>query len=461
MKGMKKMSKKKNKKFNIFKTLYGVLDKYIVTPISRLIYSVSSHLKNSNKLEKLLNRPNILLYIALVMAIGIFLLVDKNVINLVDNEAEIIANQPVNVLYNKEAYVVDGLVDSVDIILTGKKSAIYLAKQLGDNEVVLDLTDYEPSETPYRVKLSYNQNVNSIKYKLDPTYVTVTIKNKVSKLASVSYELLNENKLNEKLSVEKVELSKSEVVVKGASDVLDKIATVKALIDLSNSDYADSGTYDTDNIPLVAYDKDGNLLGNVEIVPGTISATVTLDTYKASVPIKVLTTGDLVAGRAISSLTINGNNTYSVDIYGDKAAIDSIKSVPVTIDVSGAGNNGSKNYNVTVTKPNGVRYISDTTAKIVVNFGDEKQKTLSISSITNKNLDDKLKANLTDTSKVDIQVKGVESVIDSITEENISAYVDLSGYTAGDYDVEVKIDSDDPRVTYVVTNKVKIKIAEK
>ncbi len=455
------MSKKKNKKFNIFKTLYGVLDKYIVTPISRLIYSVSSHLKNSNKLEKLLNRPNILLYIALVMAIGIFLLVDKNVINLVDNEAEIIANQPVNVLYNKEAYVVDGLVDSVDIILTGKKSAIYLAKQLGDNEVVLDLTDYEPSDTPYRVKLSYNQNVNSIKYKLDPTYVTVTIKNKVSKLSSVSYELLNENKLNEKLSVEKVELSKSEVVVKGASDVLDKIATVKALIDLSNSDYADSGTYDTDNIPLVAYDKDGNLLNNVEIVPGTISATVTLDTYKASVPIKVLTTGDLVAGKAISSLTINGNNTYSVDIYGDKAAIDSIKSVPVTIDVSGAGNNGSKNYNVTVTKPNGVRYISDTTAKIVVNFGDEKQKTLSISSITNKNLDDKLKANLTDTSKVDIQVKGVESVIDSITEENISAYVDLSGYTAGDYDVEVKIDSDDPRVTYVVTNKVKIKIAEK
>ncbi len=457
------MSKReKKKKFNIFKSFYNVLDKSLITPISRFIYNISTKLKNnSNKIEKLLNRPNILLYLALILAIGMFFLVDKDVINLVDNEAEIISNQPVNILYNKEAYVVEGTVDTVDIILTGKKSAIYLAKQLGDHEVVLDLTDYKPSDTPYRVKLSYNQTVDSIKYKLDPTYVNVTIKNKVSKLSQVSYELLNESRLNERLSVENVELSKSEIVVKGSEDALNKIATVKALIDLSNPDYTDSGTYDTDNIPLVAYDEAGNLLKNVEIVPSTISATVTLDTYKASVPIKVLTTGNLVAGKAISSVTINGNNTYAVDIYGEKSAIDSITSVPVTIDVTGSGNNGSKTYNVTVSKPTGVRYISEASAKIIVSFGDEKQKTLSISSITNKNLDDKLKVNLTDSSKIDIQVKGVQSVIDTITEENISAYVDLSGYTVGDYDVDLKIDSDDPRISFVVTNKVKIKIVEK
>ena len=176
------------------------------------------------------------------------------------------------VLYNEEAYVVDGLVDNVDIILTGNKSAIYLAKQLGNHEVVLDLTDYKPSNSSYRVKLTYNQTVDSIKYKIDPTYVTVTIKNKVSKLYAISYELLNEDKLNEKLSVENVELSKSEVVVKGSEDALNKIATIKALIDLNNTDYSDAGTYETNNIPLVAYDEKGNLLTNVEIVPSTSSS---------------------------------------------------------------------------------------------------------------------------------------------------------------------------------------------
>lgn len=460
------MTKKKKKKNNIFiafiKGIYTFLDRVLITPISRIIFKISDKLKNnSNKIEKILNRPHILLYLSLIFAVGMFFLVDKEVINLVQNEAEVIQNQPVKVLYNEEAYVVEGLVDSVDIILTGNKSAIYLAKQLGNHEVILDLTDYKPSNTPYRVKLTYNQSVDSIKYKLDPTYLNVTIKNKVSKLFAISYELLNESKLNEKLSVENVELSKSEVVVKGSEDALNKIATIKALVDLNNSEYKDAGTYETDNIPLAAYDEKGNLLSNVEIVPETVSATLTLDTYKATVPVKVLTTGSLVPGKAISSVTINGAENYSVDIYGEKSAIDEITAVYVTIDVSSMGNSNSRTYNVTMQKPAGVRYISETSAKITLSLGEEKQKTLNISAITNKNLDNNLSVNLTDASAIAVQVKGVEEVINNITEENISAYVDLAGYSVGDYEVDLKIDSDDPRVTFVVTSKVKIKIGEK
>ena len=125
------------------------------------------------------------------------------------------------------------------------------------------------------------------------------------------------------------------------------------------------------------------------------------------------------------------------------------------------GNSNSRTYNVTMQKPAGVRYISETSAKITLSLGEEKQKTLNISAITNKNLDNNLSVNLTDASAIAVQVKGVEEVINNITEENISAYVDLAGYSVGDYEVDLKIDSDDPRVTFVVTSKVKIKIGEK
>ncbi len=456
--------KKKNLLVAFFLGIYKQIDRFLILPISRFIFKIMDKLKiNSNKIEKILNRPNILLYLALIFAITMFFLVDREVINLVHNEAEVLANQPVKVLYNEEAYVVEGVVNNVDIILTGNKSAIYLAKQLGGHEVVLDLTDYKPSNSSYRVKLTYNQTVDSIKYKIDPTYVTVTIKNKVSKLFAVSYELLNENKLNEKVSVGNVELSKSEVVVKGSEDALNKIATVKALVDLNNSDYKDAGMYETDNIPLVAYDEKGNLLTNVEIVPSSISASVTLDTYKATVPIKVLTTGNLITGKAISSVTINGNEKYSVDIYGEKSVIDSITSVPVTIDVNGLGNSGSKSYNVTVTKPTEVRYISETSAKINISFGDEKQKTIEIptSSIAARNLDNNLVPNFPSNGNISVQIKGVESVINSITEENISAYIDLTGYTVGTHEVDLKLDSDDPRVAFIVNNKVSLEITAK
>lgn len=458
----KRKKQKKSKIVGFLKAIYNKIDKIIITPISRTLFILSDKLKgNSNRIEKILNRPHILLYLSLVFAVGMFFLVDHQVINFVQNEAEIITGQPVNVLYNKEAYVVEGLVDNVDIILTGNKSALYLAKQLGGHEVILDLSDYEPSDTPYRVKLTYNQSVESIKYKIDPTYVTVTIKNKVSEKSTISYQLLNEEKLNEKLSVGSVNLSQSEVVVKGSKDNLERIAAVKALVDVSNSEYTEAKTYETENIPLAAYDKEGNLIKEVEMVPSTVSANVKLDTYKATVPLKVFTTGSLVTGKAIESITINGQENFTVDIYGEQSAVANIGFVPVYIDIDGLGNNASKSYNLPVQKPTGIRSVSEKNVKINVSFADEKQKTLNVSVIASKNLNSNLQVNLAEENAIAVQVKGVESVINNITEENINPYVDLSGFQVGDYEVDLKIDNDDSRVSYLVTSKVKIRITEK
>ena len=84
---------------NFFRAIYRVIDKIIVTPISRFVYYISDRLKNNpSSIERFLNRPNILLYLSLIFAVGIFFLVDSQVITLVEKEAEILSNQPVNVL---------------------------------------------------------------------------------------------------------------------------------------------------------------------------------------------------------------------------------------------------------------------------------------------------------------------------------------------------------------------------
>lgn len=446
----------------LLKAMYSFLDKCIITPISRAIYYLNKKLKNNtNHIEKILNRSHVLIYLSLAFAVIVFFLVDSKVISLVETEAEVLSNQPVTVLYNKEAYVVEGLVDSVDIILTGRKSDLYLAKQLGDHEVLLDLTDYDASNDPYKVKLTYNQTIDSLNYKIDPSTVTVTIKNRVSSLKSIGYDLLNEEKLSPKLSVEDVTLAKSEVVVKGSQDNLDKIATVKALIDLNNSSLVDKGTYDIDNVPLAAYDEKGKLMTNVDIVPSTMTATLTLNTYSTSVPISVKTKGKLATGKAISSITINGSANYSVDVYGEQSVIDTIKNVPVSIDINDLGASDSKTYNVTLPKPTGIRYMSDSSAKIVVSFGDEKQRTIENVPITSpKNLASGLTANAKTEQEqtVNVVVKGVQSVIDSISADDIVAYVDLAGYTAGEHQVSVQIENEDPRIEYVVTKNITIVI---
>lgn len=453
-----------NKVLNVvvafFKVIYNFLDKVIITPISRLIYSINERLKGKSYLSKLINRPKFLVYASLVLAVIMFLLIDSKVITLVENDAEVITNIPVTVKYNEEAYVVEGVPKTVDMVLTGRKSDIYLAKQLGEHEVILDLTDYESSSVSHKVKLTYTKSVSSLSYKLNPSYVTVTIKDKVSVLETVSYELLNLNKLNSKLSVESVELNKSEVVVKGSKDVLGEIASVKALIDLNNSDFKDAGTYEIENVPLVAYDSKGKIIEEVEIVPNNLNAKIKLNTYSISVPISVKTTGKLVTGKSISKILINNSESYSIEIYGDKESINQIKSVPVTVNVAGQGANDSKSYTVSLSKPQGVKHMSADTAVINLSFADEKQKTIEISAenVSPRNLGSGLTANATSKDNISVQVKGVQSVIDSVKAEDINAYIDLSKYTAGDHDVEVKIENNDSRLSYVVNNTIHIKI---
>lgn len=452
---MKKNNKKKSKNkaliiiFSPFILLYKLLDKYIITPVSKFILKVYKKFKvNNSFVDKILNKQNSLIVISLIIAIVAFVVVDSKAVKMVESEAELLTGQELNVIYNEEAYVVDGIPDSVDITLIGRRSDLYLAKQLGDHKVVLDLTGYGPGE--HKVKLKYNHSVETVNYKLDPSNVTVIIREKVSSVKSLSYDILNQDKIDAKLSIGKVTLDRSDVIVKGSAETLSQIATVKALVDVSVADLSSAGKYTIDSIPLVAYNESGSIIKNVEIVPEKISAEVIVTSYNKEVPVKVTTTGNATTGYAISSISSSVNK---VTIYGEQDIIDKITYIAAPIDITNLSSD--KSYSVTLTKPSGVRFMSETSASVEVNVEAESSVEITVSQINFKNLGNNLSANaasLEDTSVVVI-AKGVKSVLNSIDYTNIKAYVDLSGYGVGTHNVPVKIDSDDVRINY--TPKVK------
>lgn len=442
----------------IFKFIYKILDAIIITPISKLIYKFSKvNKKNNGKFDKILNRPIILLYLSLLCAILVFYLVDSKVISLVDNEAEVIADQKVNVIYNEENYVVEGVPDTVDITLIGSKSNLYLAKQIGDHKVVLDLTNYEPGT--YKVKLKYNHSMNNISYKLDPSTVSIKISEKESEVFNLSYDLVNENKLDKKLNISSVELDKSEVIVKGSKETLATISNVKALIDLEAANLTTKGEYTIDSIKLVAYDNNGNKVKNVEMVPNSISAKVKVESYSVDLPVKVVTKGNITTGYALNSIN---SSVTKVTVYGEKELIDNLSYVEAPIDVTGLSTD--KTFNgVTLTKPNGVRYMSETTTSVTVTLDQESSKEFTGIVIESRNLANGYVASALSESDRTISViaKGVTSALESLDTSKIKAYIDLTGYTEGTYEVEVKLETDDSRFTLLsTTNKVKIKITK-
>ena len=106
--------------------------------------------------------------------------------------------------------------------------------------------------------------------------------------------------------------------------------------------------------------------------------------------------------------------------------------------------------------------MTENSASIVANFGEAKQKTIEISTIDPRNVPDKMSVNAKteDDRHVQVQVIGVQSVIDNISESDITAYIDLSGYTIGEHTIPVQVEGKDSKAQYIVTSSINIYLSE-
>lgn len=433
------------------------IDKKIVVPITKLVLLITSKFdSNSRKFENLLSRNNTLLFISLFLAIVIFIVIDQKIIVFTDNAAEVLKNQPVTVIYNEEAYVVEGLPETVDITLIGSKTDLYIAKQSSSHEVTVNLNGLKPGT--HKVNIEYNQNVGKIDYMVNPSSATVIIYQKVSETRALSYDVLHQDKLDSKLIIDSVNYSADKVVIKGAEHQLKNVASVKALVDINNLVTQEAGTVTLKDVPLKAYDNDGNVI-EVEMVPSKINVDINLTSPSKEVPIKVIPKGEVSFGLALDSIK---SNETKVTVYGEQSILDDLKYIPVEIDVSDLKEN--REYKLELTKPVGIRSMTVNNVTVNVSLSSVSNKTIDNIGIEPRNLAENLKVQAldADSSLVSVTLKGVSSVVETITADDIVAYIDLDGYTAGTYEVEVKVEGNDVRVQYTSkTKKVKIKIVEK
>ena len=441
-------TKQKKNKTNIFtrafKGFINIIDKIIITPFSKLAYTITDKLNiKSGTFEKFLNRPNTLLYLSLILAFTTFVLIDNRVINLISSESIVLENQIVDVEYNDEAYVVEGLPEDVDIVLMGRKMDLYLAEQLGEHKLTLDLSDYAVGT--HKVNIKYNNPVNNLDYIINPSEVTVVIYPKVSEVRTLSIDVLNTDKLNETLVVSNVLLDRDEVIIKSHEAKLSQVASVKALIDVNALNAIQAGTYTLENVKLVAYDEEGTELTDIEIIPETVTATVTITSPSKVVPIQIVPVGEVAPGSAIESIE---SSVSQVTVYADEEILESLNYIEVEIDVTGL--NEDKVFQKVITKPNGARSISETSITINVTMEAETSKEFVDIPIVFENLANGLKVNAQseEDTKVTVSVGGVESLLEKLEASDIKAYVDLQGLGVGTHTVPVYVTGEDLKLTY-------------
>lgn len=435
-------------------------DKILITPIMKLVLKITDFFKvHSHGFEQLITTKKALLIISLFIAFLAFYYLDRNSNIMMNNYAERITGETVKALYNEEAYVVEGIPKTADVVLIGSKSNIYLAKQYPTKGISIDLRDL--SVGTHRVQLKYSQSFSFVDYTIDPSYITVVIYDKVSGSREAGYELLHRESLDSKLDITDVTLSKSEITIKGNENTLNKVGFVKAMVDLSNLVSPKVGKMTLKNCNLVAYDDSGKVV-DVEILPKTVDAELTLSSSSKTVPIKVMPfeNGKLALGYAISSLTPDSN---SIEIYGSEENLAKIEYVPVYVDIDGVSAN--KTYTVNIEKPNGIRDISIKTLTVKLTVTKESQTEVPDVQIIHQNLNSDLKVMTMnkDDVKTAVLVKGSEEALKKLDANKVTAVIDLAKYTSpGEYEVEVTASGEDTNLSYEAkTKKVKVVISKK
>ena len=440
-----------------FKRMGLFFDRWLITPLTRIILKLMEFGKRLVKsFDTISGKKSTLLMVSLILAFLTFIVIDRESNIMIDQYAEILYDRPVSAVYNEELYVVEGLPKTVDITLIGQRRHIFLAKQSPSKSVSVDLTGLKPGN--HKVTLKYTQQLKSLDYKLDPSQVTVTIYEKVSENRSLTYDVLHQESLDSKLYISNVEIDRTDVIIKGAQYKINQVASVKALLDVQNIPNPTAGDITVKDIPLVAYDNDGKIL-DVEIVPKTVTATVTITSPSKEIPVRVVPNGSLAFGKSIKSME---TSLSKVTVYGSQEAIDEIQQLEVEIDVKGLDKD--KEFNVTLKKPKGITELSSKTMTVKVIIDNSSSKEFENISVSSENLDSNLKVQALseDDRQVTVVVKGSEEAINNITASDITAYIDLKNYRVGEYEVEVKVTGSDLKLSYTSkTKKVKVRISEK
>ena len=449
---MKRISK--SIKF-FFRHIVSFFDKWLITPITKLMLKIVTFFKDNTKsLDRIASKKSTLIIISLILAFGVFVIVDQESNVMIDQYAEVLYDEPVTAVYNEELYVVEGLPKTVDITLIGQRRHIFLAKQAPSKGVTVDLTGLKPGN--HKVTLNYSQRLKSLDYRLDPSEVTVTIYEKVSATKSLTVDILHQDELDSKLYIDNVELDRTDVIIKGAQYKLDKVATVRALVDVEEISNPKAGELTLKDVPLVAYDEEGKRV-DVEIVPSTVDAKLTITSPSKEIPVKVVPTGKLAFGKSIESIT---TNVSTVTVYGQQSAIDDIEELEVEVDVKGLEKD--KKFTVTLKKPKGITEISEKTITVDVKVANSTTKEFTVNTIEFRNLADGLSVqalSAEDTSVI-VSVSGSSDIIDKLDASSIVAYVDLEDYGVGEHEVEVHVEKSDLKLTYTPkTKKIKVRIS--
>jgi YbbR domain-containing protein len=356
---------------------------------------------------------------------------------------------PVVTYFDQENLVVTGVPESVNVTLEGTTSTLTKARQLKDFEIYADLTNL--SIGTHRVKLAYKNLSEDLKASINPSVITVSIEEKVTKDFSVEVDFLNENKLEEGYTPDQPIVNPNGIRVTASKEVIDQISSVKAAINLENV----KETINKES-RITIYDRDGNILP-VEIEPSVVDVTVPIISPSKELPFKIVREGELGKGLSISNIEPKPNE---ITVYGPLDVLEKLEFIDgVKIDLSKIKEDTVLDVDIPI--PDGVNKVNPEKLEIEVDVDEQEEKSFTNKSIKAVGLSEGKELEVIDpeSGTLDVKIYGAPNVMKNINSSDIELYINLSDLSDGEHEVNVEVNGPQNITWLLQQEKVKVKIS--
>ena len=403
------------------------------------------------KISEILKNKNILKVMSFTIALLMFLIISETGNPFWKDffrEVKYIENVPINVIYEEEEYFVSGIPNQIPIEISGNENQVTAAeKQKSTFSIQIDLSGRTPGEYTIGnegMKFNIPSGVDANSAVAD---LNVDIQERVEKEFIIDLNYVNNNVSNG-IIFENPVLSESSVTVVGGNKNIDKIAAIKAFVDLGEITDNKEENKKTLTSKLVAYDKTGNVVNNITFSQETIEVTIGYKFETQSIPVIFEFTGQNTM--FVNSICPAGETTecvvnqqINVNAFGSDEGLKELTSAGGVVYTANISNIKGETGTITAfaTLPNGVTILDGNMMEL--NLTLEKGETINqnllvettgLASGLSIQAIDELEA------RVNVEITGSASIIKNFQAQDIKVFIDLSEITgSGTYQIPIQI----------------------
>ncbi|WP_411843373.1 YbbR-like domain-containing protein [Salinicoccus sp. HZC-1] len=275
-------------------------------------------------------------FVALALALFMFLSVNDVFVNLFSDEgetteSEMIEGVPVELLYDEENYYVSGAPKEVNLQLYGNNSNVKRLQTTRDFNVYLDLRNREVGE--YEEHFTVEGLPDNVTAEVVPETANINIQEQVTRTFEVQAEV-SESRIAPSHQLSELKVIPSTVTVMGGESEMNRIQYVRATLNDSSRITGDR----VEEAEVSVFDSQFNKL-DVRIDPTDVRVEIAVDERSKEVPVNHEVTGSVADGHNLEDVTLNYDK---VKIFGSEEVLADIETVDVEVNVEGMGNSETK-----------------------------------------------------------------------------------------------------------------------